>query len=281
QTMFSSNLSSAPGSVSQVRECANNLMRIGKSRNIPMFIVAHVTKQGDLAGPRVLEHMVDTVLSFEGERSEEYRILRTVKNRFGTTSEIGVFEMREEGLMEILNPSDAFINNSNENSEGSVIVGIVEGTRPILVEIQALVTESKATFPRRTCVGIELNRLNLILAVLEKKLKLPFYKYDVYVNVVGGLNIEGTYGDLGLAAALISSIKSKEIKLNKLIVTGELGLTGEVRKISHCDRVVNEGEKLGFANIIIPKKNIDRVNNKKINIIAAEDIKEVVKYLFN
>jgi len=256
-------------------------MRIGKSRNIPMFIVAHVTKQGDLAGPRVLEHMVDTVLSFEGERSEEYRILRTVKNRFGTTSEIGVFEMREEGLMEILNPSDAFINNSNENSEGSVIVGIVEGTRPILVEIQALVTESKATFPRRTCVGIELNRLNLILAVLEKKLKLPFYKYDVYVNVVGGLNIEGTYGDLGLAAALISSIKSKEIKLNKLIVTGELGLTGEVRKISHCDRVVNEGEKLGFANIIIPKKNIDRVNNKKINIIAAEDIKEVVKYLFN
>ncbi|MDV3426324.1 MAG: DNA repair protein RadA [Bacillota bacterium] len=281
QTMFSSNLSSAPGSVSQVRECANNLMRIGKSRNIPLFIVAHVTKQGDLAGPRVLEHMVDTVLSFEGERSEEYRILRTVKNRFGTTSEIGVFEMREEGLMEILNPSDAFINNSDENSEGSVIVGIVEGTRPILVEIQALVTESKATFPRRTCVGIELNRLNLILAVLEKKLKLPFYKFDVYVNVVGGLNIEGTYGDLGLAAALISSIKSKEIKLNKLIVTGELGLTGEVRKISHCDRVVNEGEKLGFRNIIIPKKNMDRVNNKKINIIAAEDIKEVMKYLFN
>lgn len=281
QTMFSSSLSSAPGSVSQVRECANNLMRIGKSRNIPLFIVAHVTKQGDLAGPRVLEHMVDTVLSFEGERSEEYRILRTQKNRFGTTSEIGVFEMREEGLMEILNPSDAFINNSNENSEGSVIVGIVEGTRPILVEIQALVTESKATFPRRTCVGIELNRLNLILAVLEKKLKLPFYKYDVYVNVVGGLNIEGTYGDLGLAAALISSIKSKEIKLNKLIVTGELGLTGEVRKISHCDRVVNEGEKLGFVNIIIPKKNIDRVNNKKINIIAAEDIKEVIRYLFN
>lgn len=281
QTMFSSSLSSAPGSVSQVRECANNLMRIGKSRNIPLFIVAHVTKQGDLAGPRVLEHMVDTVLSFEGERSEEYRILRTQKNRFGTTSEIGVFEMREEGLMEILNPSDAFINNSNENSEGSVIVGIVEGTRPILVEIQALVTESKATFPRRTCVGIELNRLNLILAVLEKKLKLPFYKYDVYVNVVGGLNIEGTYGDLGLAAALISSIKSKEIKLNKLIVTGELGLTGEVRKISHCDRIVNEGEKLGFVNIIIPKKNIDRVNNKKINIIAAEDIKEVIRYLFN
>jgi DNA repair protein RadA len=281
QTMYSSNLSSAPGSVSQVRECANNLMRIGKSRNIPLFIVAHVTKQGDLAGPRVLEHMVDTVLSFEGERSEEYRILRTVKNRFGTTSEIGVFEMREEGLKEILNPSDAFISSFNDNSEGSVIIGIVEGTRPILVEIQALVTVTKAPFARRTCVGVELNRLNLILAVLEKKLKLPFYNYDVYVNVVGGLNIEGTYGDLGLAIALISSIKSKEIKLDKLIVTGELGLTGEVRKISHCDRIVNEGEKLGFSNIIIPKRSMDRVNNKKINIIGAEDIKEVVRYIFN
>lgn len=281
QTMFSSSISSAPGSVSQVRECANKLMRIAKSRNIPLFIVAHVTKQGDLAGPRVLEHMVDTVLSFEGERSEEYRILRTVKNRFGTTSEIGVFEMREEGLKEILNPSDAFISSFNHNSEGSVIIGIVEGTRPILVEIQALVTETKAAFPRRTCVGVELNRLNLILAVLEKKLKLPFYMYDVYVNVVGGLNIEGTYGDLGLAVALISSIKSKELKLDKLIVTGELGLTGEVRKISHCDRIANEGEKLGFSNIIMPQKGIERVNNKKINIIAVENIKEVVNLIFN
>lgn len=280
QTLFSSNLSSAPGSVSQVRECANSLMKIGKISNIPLFIVAHVTKQGDLAGPRVLEHMVDTVLSFEGERSEEYRILRTVKNRFGTTSEIGVFEMREQGLMEVLNPSDAFINSSDDNNEGSVIIGIVEGTRPILVEIQALVTESKAAFPRRTCVGIELNRLNLILAVLEKKLKLPFYKYDVYINVAGGLNIEGTYGDLGLAAALISSIKSKEVKLNRLIVTGELGLTGEVRKVNHCERVVNEGEKLGFTNIVIPKKSIERVSNKKINIIAVNDIKEAVRYLF-
>ena len=198
---------SAPGSVSQVRECANDIMRIGKGRNIPFFIVAHVTKAGELAGPRVLEHIVDTVLYFEGERSEEFRILRTIKNRFGTTSEIGVFEMKQEGLMEVYNPSKIFLEDTSFNQEGAMVIGIMEGSRPILVEVQALVSETNAYNPRRTAVGIEVSRLNLILAVLEKKLKIPFYNCDVYVNVVGGLNIQGPVADLGVALALISSSK--------------------------------------------------------------------------
>lgn len=186
QTVYKEGVASAPGSVSQVKECSNAMMRIAKGSNIPLFIVAHVTKQGELAGPRVLEHMVDTVLSFEGERTEEFRILRTMKNRFGTTSEIGVFEMRQEGLMQVYDPSKLFLEDTSFKQEGSVVVGLMEGTRPILVEIQALATETKAMIPRRTCVGIDNQRLSLILAVLEKKLKIPFYNCDVYVNVVGG-----------------------------------------------------------------------------------------------
>ncbi|QGU96520.1 DNA repair protein RadA [Clostridium bovifaecis] len=280
QTLFKPSIESAPGSVSQVRECSNELMRIGKTKNIPLFIVAHVTKQGELAGPRVLEHMVDTVLSFEGERTQEFRILRTIKNRFGTTSEIGVFEMRQEGLKEILNPSEVFLEETNFNSEGSIVIGIMEGTRPILVEIQALVTETKAVMPRRTAVGVDTSRLNLILAVLEKKLKIPFYNCDVYVNVVGGLEIEGTYGDLGLALALISSVKGKSFKLNKMIVFGEVGLTGEVRPISLCDRLVNEGIKMGFENIVIPSRNKDKLEVKGKNIIGVSSLKEAVSKAF-
>lgn len=213
QTLYSPSVTSAPGSVSQVRESSNQIMRIGKNRNIPFFIVAHVTKQGALAGPKVLEHMVDTVLSFEGERTEEFRILRTMKNRFGTTSEIGVFEMRESGLVEISNPSEVFLEDTEFNKEGSIVIGIMEGSRPILVEVQALASETKAVMPRRTSVGVDNSRINLILAVLEKKLKVPFYNCDIYVNVVGGLNIEGTFGDLGISLALISSIKGYESKL--------------------------------------------------------------------
>lgn len=280
QTLFKPSIESAPGSVSQVRECSNELMRIGKTKNIPLFIVAHVTKQGELAGPRVLEHMVDTVLSFEGERTQEFRILRTLKNRFGTTSEIGVFEMRQEGLKEILNPSEVFLEETNFSSEGSIVIGIMEGTRPILVEIQALVTETKAVMPRRTAVGVDTSRLNLILAVLEKKLRIPFYNCDVYVNVVGGLEIEGTYGDLGLALALISSVKGKNFKLNKMIVFGEIGLTGEVRPISLCDRLVNEGIKMGFENIVIPSRNKDKLEVKDKNIIGVASLKEAVSKAF-
>jgi len=280
QTLFKPNITSAPGSVSQVRETANDIMRIGKTNNISFFIVAHITKQGELAGPRVLEHMVDTVLSFEGERTEEFRILRTVKNRFGTTSEIGVFEMKEEGLIEIYNPSQVFLEDTSFQKEGSIVIGIMEGTRPILVEIQALVSETKAIMPRRTAVGIDIQRLNLILAVLEKKLKIPFYSSDVYANVVGGLNIEGTYADLGLALALISSAKTREAGMENLLVIGEVGLIGEVRPISMCERIVNEGIKMGFKNFIIPKRNSEKIRNNTVNIIGVSSLKEAVAKVF-
>lgn len=280
QTLYKSSITSAPGSVSQVRECSNDLMRMGKTRNIPFFIVAHVTKQGELAGPRVLEHMVDTVLSFEGERTEDFRVLRTVKNRFGTTSEIGVFEMMNKGLMEISDPSRVFLEETSYKQEGAVVIGIMEGTRPILVEIQALVSETKAVMPRRTAVGIDNSRLNLILAVLEKKLRIPFYNCDVYVNVVGGLNIDGTYADLGLALALVSSMKGKEIKLDKTLIIGEVGLTGEVRPVSYCERLVNEGSKLGFQNVIIPFRNKEKVQIKDSNIILVTSLREAINKVF-
>lgn len=278
QTLYKSTLTSAPGSVSQVRECSNDIMRIAKTSNIPFFIVAHVTKQGELAGPRVLEHIVDTVLSFEGERTEEFRILRTVKNRFGTTSEIGVFEMLEDGLGEIYNPSSVFLEETNFKQEGSIVIGIMEGSRPILVEVQALVSKTNAVMPRRTAVGVDTSRLNLILAVLEKKLKIPFYNSDVYVNVVGGLNIEGTYGDLGIALALISSAKGVPIKLNKTIAVGEVGLTGEVRPISFCDRLINEADKMGFENILVPKRNVEK--NNSITGIGISSLKEAINKVF-
>jgi DNA repair protein RadA/Sms len=280
QTLFKPSITSAPGSVSQVRECGSDLMRLGKTKNIPFFIVAHVTKQGELAGPRVLEHMVDTVLSFEGERTEDFRILRTVKNRFGTTSEIGVFEMASAGLIEITDPSRVFLEESSFTQEGAVVIGVMEGTRPILVEIQALVSETKAVMPRRTAVGIENSRLNLILAVLEKKMRIAFYNCDVYVNVVGGLNIEGTFADLGLALALVSSIKGKELKLDRSLIIGEVGLTAEVRPISFCDRLVNEGIKMGFKNVVIPFRNKDKVPSKGANIILVSSLKEAISKVF-
>jgi DNA repair protein RadA/Sms len=280
QTLFKNSITSAPGSVSQVRECASDLMRLAKTRDIPFFIVAHVTKQGELAGPRVLEHMVDAVLSFEGERTEDFRILRTVKNRFGTTSEIGVFEMANVGLREITDPSRVFLEESSLNQEGAVVIGVMEGTRPILVEIQALVSETKAVMPRRTAVGIENSRLNLILAVLEKKLRIPFYNCDVYVNVVGGLNIDGTFGDLGLALALVSSIKGKELNLDKALLIGEVGLTGEVRPVSYCDRLVNEGMKMGFKNVVIPYRNKDKVSVKDAKVILVSSLKEAIGKVF-
>lgn len=281
QTIFKDNVASAPGSVSQVRECANELMRIGKTKNIPLFIVAHVTKQGELAGPRVLEHMVDTVLSFEGDRSEDFRILRSRKNRFGTTSEIGVFEMKQEGLMQVSDPSRMFLEDTSFNTEGSIVTGIMEGSRPILVEIQALVSETKAPMPRRTAVGIDISRLNLILAVLEKKLRISFFNCDVYVNVVGGLNIEGTFADLGIALALISSARGKEFKLEKMMVAGEVGLTGEVRPISSADRLINEAYKMGFKNVIIPERNKTNLDSKALNVIGVASLQETISRIFN
>ncbi|SHJ51134.1 DNA repair protein RadA/Sms [Clostridium amylolyticum] len=280
QTMYKDTVSSAPGSVSQVRECSNELMRIGKNSGIPLFIVAHVTKQGELAGPRVLEHMVDTVLTFEGERTENFRILRTVKNRFGTTSEIGVFEMSQKGLIQVYDPSGLFLQDTSYNQEGSTIIGIMEGTRPLLVEVQSLVSETKIPVPRRTAVGIENSRLSLILAVLEKKLRIYFYNSDVYVNVVGGLTLEGTTADLGIALSLVSSIKGNISKLEKLVAIGEIGLTGEIRPVANCDRIVNEAKKLGFKNIIVPYRNIDRIVAKDINIIGVSTLKEAINKVF-
>ncbi|GAB6168941.1 DNA repair protein RadA [Clostridium carnis] len=280
QTVYKETVTSAPGSVSQVKECSNAIMRIGKNQNIPLFIVAHVTKQGELAGPRVLEHMVDTVLYFEGERTEEFRVLRTMKNRFGTTSEIGVFEMAEEGLVEIYDPSRIFLEDTNFNQEGSAVIGIMEGTRPILVEIQALVSATNMHMPSRTAVGIDAQRLRLILAVLEKKLKVPFYKYDVYVNVVGGLTLDGTTGDLGLALALLSSVKSSGFKLERTAIVGEVGLTGEIRPITSCDRLIKEAEKMGFKNIIIPERNKDKAISNDMNIISANNLREIISKIF-
>ncbi|MCC5910780.1 MAG: DNA repair protein RadA [Clostridiaceae bacterium] len=280
QTLFKSDLSSAPGSVSQVKECVNNLMRIGKSKNIPMFIVAHVTKQGELAGPRVLEHMVDTVLHFEGERTQEFRILRALKNRFGTTSEIGVFEMAQEGLVEVSNPSAIFLDSLTEKAEGSIVVSTVEGTRPLLVEIQALVTPTTAGFPRRTAVGVDLNRLNLIVAVLEKKVGLPLMNQDIYINVVGGLKLEGTSADLGVAMAIYSSMRGIPVPSKNMMALGEISLTGDLRPISHMEKMVKEAEKMGFQTCIVPGKNkINGDEMKNLKIQGVDTLREALNFI--
>ncbi len=280
QTLYQSELSSAPGSVSQVKECVNNLMRIGKSRNLPIFLVAHVTKQGELAGPRVLEHMVDTVLHFEGERTQDFRILRALKNRFGTTSEIGIFEMAEQGLMEVSNPSAIFLESINPEAEGAVVIATMEGTRPILLEIQALVTPTNTGFPRRTAVGVDLNRLNMIIAVLEKKMGLPLVNFDIYINVVGGLKLEGTFADLGIAAAIYSSLRGIPVATREIIMVGEISLTADLRPVSHTDKMVKEAQKLGFKRIILPRKNNNKSDEgNNIKIIPVNNLQEAIKII--
>lgn len=277
QTLYKEELTSAPGSVSQVKETVNNLMRIGKGMGIPLFIVAHVTKQGELAGPRVLEHMVDTVLHFEGERTQEFRILRALKNRFGTTSEIGVFEMREEGLVEVPNPSAMLLESLTESAEGAVVVGTVEGTRPLLVEIQALATPANTGFPRRTAVGIDFNRLNLIIAVLEKKMGLPLMNYDIYINVVGGIKLEGTSSDLGVAMAIASSLKNWSIPTRKLLVVGEISLTADVRPVMNLEKMLREAEKMGFETCILPVKNSQRISPGQMQLKPVKNMMEALK----
>ena len=281
QTLFKQDLSSAPGSVSQVRECANNLMRIGKTKNIPIFIVAHVTKSGELAGPRILEHLVDTVLHFAGERTQEFRVIRAVKNRFGTTSEIGVFEMREEGLIEVGNPSQIFLEGLTQDTEGAIAVCSLEGTRPLLLEIQALVAPTSLGFARRTAIGVDLNRLNLILAVLEKKVGVPLSNQDVYVNVVGGIKPEGTSYDLGLALAIYSSMRGVPIETTKTIAIGEISLTGELRAVSNLSKMVKEASKMGFEKCIIPSKSVKRLQlTEKIKLIGAHSVQEAIDHMF-
>lgn len=270
QTMYSYELDSAPGSVSQVRACGNELMRIGKVYNIPVFIVAHVTKSGDLAGPRIVEHMVDCVLSFTGERSHEMRILRAQKNRFGTTSEIGAFEMAEQGLMEIENLSGTLLEEMEKESEGAVVTAVYEGTRPLVLEVQALTSPTNIGFARRTSIGVENSRLNMILAVLEKKMGLSLINQDVYVNIVGGIRPEGTYTDLAVALAVYSSYKGKALG-SKTIALGEIGLTGDLRAVQNSEKIVKEAGKLGFERIVLPVKNAQRLRKAVSEINARRD----------
>ena len=252
QTMYNEEISSAPGSVSQVREATAVLMQLAKGLGITVFIVGHVTKEGTVAGPRVLEHMVDTVLYFEGDRHASYRILRGVKNRFGSTNEIGVFEMRETGLVEVENPSEYMLNGRPEDASGSVVACSMEGTRPILLEIQALVCHSTLAVPRRTAAGMDYNRVNLLLAVLEKRLNLRLSNSDVYVNIAGGIRISEPAVDLGVVLAVISSYKDRPID-EKVLAFGEVGLSGEVRAVSQAGQRVQEAKKLGFTTIILPE----------------------------
>lgn len=275
QTMYSVDLESAPGSVSQVRTCGNVLMKIGKSDNIPVFIVAHVTKSGDLAGPRIVEHMVDCVLSFTGDRSHELRILRAQKNRFGTTSEIGAFEMAEEGLVEIENLSGVLMEEMDKESEGAVATAVYEGTRPLILEVQALTSTCNVGFARRTSLGIDNSRLSMLLAVLEKKMGLKLLNQDVYVNVVGGLKPEGTYTDLAVALAVYSSCTGRKLD-SRTLVMGEIGLTGDLRAVQNSDKIIREAERLGFERIILPIKNAERVRDRsgKINIVGIRNITE-------
>jgi len=277
QTMYSEEISAAAGSVSQVREITSQVMRVCKSRAITTIIIGHVTKEGNIAGPRVLEHMVDTVLYLEGERYFSYRILRGVKNRFGSTNEIGMFEMKEEGICEVTNPSDILISEREDNPSGSCIVSCMEGTRPILVELQSLTSQTIYGYPKRTANGIDFNRLSLLIAVLEKKAGLMLSSQDVYMNVVGGLKINEPSIDLGIIMATASSFKNKPIPKD-MVIMGEVGLTGEVRRINLIEKRIKEAERLGFKKCIIPESNKKDLKDKyKLDIISVRNVNEAIK----
>ena len=252
QTMYREDISSAPGSVSQVRECTNSLLQIAKQDGVMVFLVGHVTKEGTVAGPRVLEHMVDTVLYFEGERSMDYRLIRAVKNRFGATNEVGVFEMTGEGLKEVPNPSDYMLSGRPEQASGSVVTCVMEGTRPMLLEIQALVAKTNFGLPRRTSVGIDYNRVNLLIAVMERRAGLPLYEYDAYVNITGGMRISEPGIDLAIVMALASGLRDLPVP-EKQIVFGEVGLAGEIRGVAQPGQRVREAVKLGYERCILPQ----------------------------
>lgn len=279
QTMFHEDVSSAPGSVSQVRESTNILMQIAKGMGVSIFIVGHVTKEGNVAGPRVLEHMVDTVLYFEGDRHASYRILRAVKNRFGSTNEIGVFEMCNTGLEEVKNPSEYMLNGRPEDASGSVVACSMEGTRPILVEIQALVCQSNFGIPRRTAVGTDFNRVNLLMAVLEKKVGLRLAASDAYVNIVGGMKMTEPAIDLGICLAIVSSAKDIVIPDN-VMVFGEVGLSGEIRAVNMAGQRVQEAKKLGFGTVVLPevcRSSVGKVEG--INLVYVSQIRDAIGYI--
>lgn len=280
QTMYTRELESAPGSVSQVRACGGMLMRMGKSSGFPVFIVAHVTKSGELAGPKILEHLVDCVLNFSGERDREIRILRAYKNRFGTTGEIGAFRMEHEGLVEIKNLSESFLESTGEKTEGSVVTAVYEGSRPVFLEVQALTTPANIGFARRTAVGVDNQRLAMILAVLEKKQGMNMLNQDVYVNVVGGLKPDDTAIDLGVALAVYSSMR--EMTCNKTtIAIGEVGLTGELRSVSSAEKIASEAERLGYERIIMPLKNAKQCSMRRdrgsgFTIVGVKNLSDAI-----
>jgi DNA repair protein RadA/Sms len=281
QTVFKPELPSAPGSVTQVREGAAQLLRLAKTHGIPIFIVGHVTKEGSLAGPRVLEHIVDTVLYFEGERHASFRVLRAVKNRFGSTNEIGLFEMRDVGLVEVLNASALFLSERPLDVAGSIVVPSMEGTRPLLVEVQALVSASTFVSPRRTADGIELNRVQLLIAVLEKRVGLLLGNHDAYVKVAGGVKIGEPAVDLGLAAALASSFRDQPPD-PRTVVIGEVGLAGEVRAVSRVEQRIREAEKMGFERVVLPQGNLKNLGFKSsLELIGVETVMEGLEATLN
>lgn len=279
QTMYNENVGAAPGSVSQVRESTGVFLQLAKGTGISIFIVGHVTKEGTVAGPRVLEHMVDTVLYFEGDRHASYRILRGVKNRFGSTNEIGVFEMRQEGLAEVKNPSEFMLNGKPQGASGSVVACSMEGTRPVLIEIQALVCHSNFGIPRRQATGTDFNRLNLLMAVLEKRVGLQISSSDAYVNIAGGMKIQEPALDLGIVMALVSSFKNRPLE-DKLMVFGEVGLSGEVRAVSMAGQRVQEAKKLGFTTCVVPAACMEALAGiKGIRMIPVASVQDAMELI--
>lgn len=276
QTIYREEVTSAPGSVSQVRESTSELMRVAKSHGIPIFIVGHVTKEGAIAGPRMLEHMVDAVLYFEGERHHTYRILRGVKNRFGSTHEMGIFEMKEEGLREVLNPSEIFLEERSQGAAGSTVVASMEGTRPVLVEIQALISPTSFGNPRRMATGIDTNRVPLLMAVLEKRVGLMLQNQDAYIKVAGGVKLDEPAIDLAVAVSIASSFRNQPTRPEDIVV-GEVGLTGEIRRVARIEQRVQEAAKLGFKRVICPKKNLEGWSPpESIQVTGVDTVQEAL-----
>ncbi|MDD5822894.1 MAG: DNA repair protein RadA [Firmicutes bacterium] len=276
QTMYTAEVDSVAGSVTQIRACSNLLMKLAKTNNIPVFIVAHINKSGDLAGPKTIEHMVDCVLNFTGERDKDLRILRSFKNRFGTTDEIGAFRMSSEGMVEVSDLSGSLIENSDVLEQGSVISAVYEGSRPVFFEIQALVAKANVGFSRRTALGIDHNRLNMLLAVLEKQAGIPLLDYDVYVNVVGGLKPDSPATDLAVALAIFSSLRERTSP-RRTVAVGEVGLTGRLRSVPNADKIIVEAERLGYEKVILPTKNAEASKSNKVRLCGADNVRDAIK----
>jgi DNA repair protein RadA/Sms len=280
QTVFAADLQSAPGSISQVRETSNRIIATAKSMGLPVLLIGHVTKEGSIAGPRVLEHMVDTVLYFEGDAGHAYRVLRAVKNRFGSTNEIGVFEMKDRGLEEVKSPSEIFLAERPARASGSVVVPSMEGTRPVLVELQGLVTKSFLAVPRRTTIGVDYHRLGILVAVLEKKVGLNLFDQDIFLNVAGGIKVGEPAVDLGMVVAIMSSFLDRPVA-EKTVLFGEVGLTGEVRAVGQAESRIRESAKMGFERCVLPRVNLERIKGPRdMELIGVGSVGEAQKALF-